>query len=254
VQNILAQFIIASAFALSTTATGGDATLPAGARVNVVKAVPRGTTERPIIDLRLSYAFPQRSNVWLQGIGTVPASGELSYTLRLADVVFAESEKGKILASVPVKPTEIQQTPALGDPYASTSLDAGWLLDGEPITAAIETKGAWNFIERSLRDVYNGYTGPTPCRPDDQGCLLTQWTSITKPMEWLQGEMAVMVTYAKLSNKPPTTSLKVYYLLRQAPIGQKGHWDYKVDPEIRKIALNKIVALRTRLSGSQRSK
>jgi hypothetical protein len=253
-QSKLPRSIIASAFVVSAIATYADATLPEGARVNVVKAVPRGTTERPIFDLQLSYAFPQRSNVWLQGIGTVPASGQLTYTLRLADVVFAESEKGKILATVPVKPTEIQQTPALGDPYASTSLGTGWILDGEPIKSPIGREEAWNFIERGLRDVYNQYTAPTPCRPDDQGCLLTEWTSITKPAEWLQGEMAVMVTYAQVSSKPLTTSMKVYYLPRQAPIGEKVRWDYKVDFEIRKIAVDKVAALRTRLSVSEKAK
>jgi hypothetical protein len=221
-----------------------DDPLPPGASVTISSALPRGTAEEPVFELKLSYGFDKRSTVWLQGVGAVPASGELRYTLRGASVVFTEDKGGPTLASVLVAPTEIRQTPPQGNPYASTA--AGWLLDGARIVAPVPIERAWNFLEQSLRDTYGVYVAPTPCRPDDSGCLLTQWTTITRPSDWTQAQMAVMIVYADDASKQ--SSLKVYYIARQAPVGDKVNWDDKIDEQTRALVTAKVSALRTRLS------
>ena len=220
-----------------------------GIQVSILSAQPRGTADGLIFDVHVSYAFAHRQTVWLQGIGLVSGSGEISYTLRNSRILFLDGKAGHELASIPVRVTDVWQTPSLGSPYESTALSAGWIADGQPIVLATDATTAWDHLSTALTAVFGQYVGPTPCRPDDDGCLLAQWTTITRPAEWTQAQMAIMMTYSKTSSgKAQATLVKIYYLLRQAPVGEMLNWDYKIDQSVRNAGLVKLSDLRTRLS------
>jgi hypothetical protein len=228
-------------------ACGDD--MPSPSPVTITRAVPRGNARTPIFDVQLSYSFKQRPTVWLRGIGLLPGEGKVEYTIRGTELVFSDREKGQTLARVPVKATEIEQTPATGDTYASTVIASGWTLDAAPVLAPVSLAQAPSLLLQRLSDTYGQYAGPTPCRPDDQGCLLTQWISITPPAAWTQAQMAVMMTYTGEPSRTRTTSIRIYYQARQAPVGEKEHWDYKIDTSIRQAVLDRVASLRKLLAG-----
>lgn len=225
--------------------------LPQGVSLTFERAIPRGGEKRPRYDLRFTYRFEKRSTVWLQGVGVVPASGNLELTLQGDKLVFQARRRGGVLASIPVKPTEVQQTPPTGSPYASTAPGEKWLQDGAAIVAPIPPEQSWNLLAEKLQETYGKYVGPTPCRPDDGGCLLTQWTTLTAPNDILQVQMAVMIVFANAGGK---ASFKIYYQGRQALIGEKQSWDSTLDEKSRSQVGAKVAVLRAVLARQENSR
>lgn len=221
-----------------------DATSP----VKIRKAVARGTAAAPIFDVEVSYHFDGKSTVWLQGIGEVPGSGEIAFTVRTSRVIFLDHKAGHELSSTLVNETEVHQTPPNSEPYPSSTIAAGWSADGQALVSPISVTKAWTYLDKTLQNVYGIPMGSTPCRPDDHGCLLTQWMSITPATAWTQAQVAIMITYDGVATpRGPGTSVKVYHLLRQAPIGEGKTWDYTIDQPIRDLALGKISQLQSQL-------
>ncbi|HYK37789.1 hypothetical protein [Alloacidobacterium sp.] len=189
--------------------------------VKIVSAIQRGTNTHPIFDIRLSYAFESRETVWLEGIGVVPGSGDIQYTLRARQVVFLDKRKGQLLSFVPVRPTEVHQTPVLDDPYPSCVQLKGWQRYGDPknpIMAPVAAKGAWSFMENALGQTFEHHDlNPTVCSPRDGGSLVTQWTQIVQPENWIEGQIAVLVFYGSGTSTPALTSLEIYYAAAGTP-------------------------------------
>jgi len=217
-----------------------------GSDVTVVVADPHGSTRNPVFDVKISYKFDAMRSVWLQGVGKLPASGEVSYVLRGSWLAFFDKKNGNRLASVKVAAIGVKQSPALGDPYPSTA--QGWSAV-HPLSVAIDEVGAWDSFKKTLDTVYSREMGSTPCRPDDDGCLLTQWTSITAPADLMQMQMAVMMTYRESTTQGGhALSVKIFYMLRQAPIGEGLHWDYQVDDSTRQVGLARLKKLQDALA------
>jgi hypothetical protein len=217
-----------------------------GKEVTVLTANPRGSAKKPLFDVTVAYKFEGRNSVWLQGVGTLPASGETEYSLRGSRIVFFDKKGGNRLATLDVAATEVKQSPPLGNPYPSTV--QGWTAV-HPARVAIGSIGVWDSLVKTLNEVYDQRMGSTPCRPDDEGCLLTQWTTVSAPVDLKQVQMSVMITYAITeTTHRKALSLKIFYILRQAPVGEALHWDYQIDESTHKMGLAKIARLQERLA------
>jgi hypothetical protein len=191
-------------------------------QVHVLKAIPLGTSA---YEVHLSYAFKVRQSVWLQGVGTISPVGDINYVVRRNKLVFRSSKNGSRLVSVSIEPTAIQQLPEDSNQFPSVTTGAGvnWKEYGPALQLSIEPATAPRRLFNTFKDNKKNLS-LTPCRPDDEGCLLTPWVRITDPGKTIQGQISIMLTFKAVNPKHQTTIVRIFYAERQGFIGSPD-WD-----------------------------
>jgi hypothetical protein len=198
----------------------------------------------------MSYDFPGRSTVWLQGIGSLPPKGNLSYIVQGKRVVFRTAKGSTLLASLGVIPTYVAQLPEAGSLFPPpTTYGNTWVHDLPNLEMPLTVPQATSFVMDLLGKPGNPQRFSfTPCRPDDEGCILSQWTTITNPGEHIQAQFSVMLTYAQDKSKGKgVTVVKVFYIGRQAYQGG-SEWSSSLNDHIRSLLLDRVTNMRTSLS------
>jgi hypothetical protein len=198
-----------------------------GADVTVNSVVRIGTAEPALMEIDLAYSFGGKDSVWLQGIGEVPAAGTLHYCVRSPQLVFRAAKKGKELARVPLSQTGFHGAPPDGEPFPSTaSTNSSWLPDGAPLWLNKALPNGTNALINGFRD-----NAPAPgvlaipCRIDDEGCIVTHWSSITSPTANVKVELSLMVIYT--APNPKSMAVKTLFLCRDA-FQASSTWNYKL--------------------------
>lgn len=92
---------------LKNFAKGPDYTIEAS---QVIQKNTPGRT--PTYEVRYHYDFGDRSNVYISGLGVVPAQGEFRYTGAKPELEFRTSLTGPVLAYLSLTPTAVRTGPA----------------------------------------------------------------------------------------------------------------------------------------------
>ena len=217
-------------------------------KVDVSSIVPIQGTDSQFV-IHMAYSFDDYTNVWLQGFGTVANNGNVSYALNGKNVIFRQSRSGPVLASVPVDPTEYHQSPATGDPFPPPPpAGTNWQQDA-PVVFPIAPPKAALLITNTLQSqaVHEQFLF-TPCRPDDEGCILSKWVMITSPAAAIQAQFAVMLTYAPASSdREKQTKVQLYYIVRQGYLGG-SEWSYTVNNSITDLSAHALLDVKRALT------
>lgn len=218
-------------------------------KVDVTSATQIQSTETQYA-IHLAYSFEDHPDVWLEGIGTVTGRGELSYVLRGANVVFRQSKLGPVLASVAVDPTEYHQSPKTENPFPQPPPGGlNWQEDTPGLVFAIALPKTTLLISNTLQSgaVREKFLF-TPCRPDDEGCLLSKWTDITSPAAAIQAQFAVMLTYTAVAGpKKSQTQVKLWYIARQGYLGG-SEWSYVLSKPISDLSAQTLLDIKHALT------
>jgi hypothetical protein len=219
-----------------------QASLPTanGEHIEVLSATQLSGSSVVRFEVKIDYEFPGRETVWLQGIGTLPSSGQLSYVVQGREIVFRAARSGKVIGSRGI--TTYAQMPEDGDPFPST------LQFGPPdlpnVTLSLPLPQAKASVLSKLADSKNPKRLTLKgCRPDDEGCALSPWTTITDPTEHIQAQVSVMLVYQTDSTNKKSTVFKIFYVGRQAYRGG-SEWSTSLNDSIRTLIQNWIAQLR----------
>jgi hypothetical protein len=162
---------------------------------------------------------------------------------------FIVTRSGPVLASVPVDPTEYHQSPATGDPFPPPPpAGTNWQQDA-PVVFPIAPPKAALLITNTLQSqaVHEQFLF-TPCRPDDEGCILSKWVMITSPAAAIQAQFAVMLTYAPASSdREKQTKVQLYYIVRQGYLGG-SEWSYTVNNSITDLSAHALLDVKRALT------
>lgn len=188
--------------------------------VTIRDVSPLGGTVHDGYRIHFSYEFSGLPSVWIRGVGQVKPSGELTYVIREAKLVFRTSKDGTLLASVDVKPTAFPQSPPHPEEFPETN-DHHFMLVKPDLSIQQDSLKANIIILDALKKLMK--TTPTPCRPDDEGCWLTPWKLATRDAN-RQGELSVMVSFKDNKGQAPTT-VSFRRILREGYIGDPNR-DY----------------------------
>jgi hypothetical protein len=136
-------------------------------------------------------------------------------------LIFRDTKKGKTLAAVSFEPTVIAQGPDMGNPFPPSVIQgAGWQQDAPNMVLPVSAAQAALKLPDILGKTASPHLSFTPCRPDDDGCILSEWVPLTSPSENMQVQIGLMLVYSP--SPGPTkdkTVLKVFYVGRQALLG-----------------------------------
>lgn len=189
------------------------------AQVDIASAVPIPGGDERHFKVDVTYAFNGRNTVWLQGIGDLPAAGTIRYIVQDQTLIFRETKTGVVLASVAFQPTIIAQQPDMGNPFPPSVIQgAGWQQDAPIMVLPVKVSSAALKLPDILENKTSSHLSFTPCRPDDDGCILSEWVQLTSPAENTQVQLGLMLVYSPASISGKTT-LKIYYVGRQALLG-----------------------------------
>jgi hypothetical protein len=104
--------VISSVFPICFVVAQGDASKSSSAQnaakvdlTSVVRVLLAKDT--PGFSIAYDYEFPQRSSVYLKGLGMVPGTGSFRYLTTDTNVEFRDAPGGAILASVPLQETVV---------------------------------------------------------------------------------------------------------------------------------------------------
>lgn len=196
-------------------------------------------------EVTISYDFPGRQTVWLQGIGSLPSKGRLSYDVRGRRIEFRTAKGGVLLGYRTI--TSYSQTPETGSLYPPTTQFGGPQLPVLVLPLALPQATA--FVMNLLGNEGEPFRlSFTACRPDDDGCIVSQWTTITNPTEHMQAQISVMLTYAADRSNRGATVIKVFYVGRQAYRGG-SEWSSSLNDSVRSSLEDRVAILRKRILG-----
>jgi hypothetical protein len=175
------------------------------------------------VTVELSWSFANRTSVWLEGIGTVPAVGQLKYSTATTMAHFKSAKGGAELAMVPLSAAGSIQGPPGGAPFPPT-IGNLWTLDATPIQGGVALPAGVLSLAKELgSDTPPDLKGlnMTPCRPDDEGCIVSEWTRISAPGANIQVDLSLMITYVpvtvtKNGKRQQGEQVKLFYTARQA--------------------------------------
>jgi hypothetical protein len=195
-----------------------------GVQVDITSAVPLRGGDKPLFEIEMKYAFDGRNTVWLEGIGDLPAVGAIHYVVQDHTLIFREAKNGKIMATVPFERTDTPQGPDMGNPFPPSIIQGvGWRQDLPTMVLPATAPQ----VALMLPDILGNKARPqlsfTPCRPDDEGCILSEWVPITSPSEYMQVQIGLMLILSSSPGHPGETKIKVYYVGRQGLLGSKDY-------------------------------
>jgi hypothetical protein len=164
--------------------------------------------------------------------------------------VFRQSKTGPVLVSVAVDPTEYRQSPKTENPFPQTPpAGPNWQQDTPGLVFPIALPKATLLISNTLQSaaVHERFLF-TPCRPDDDGCLLSKWTAITPDAASIQAQFAVMLTYAAVSGAPKSqTKVQLWYITRQGFLGG-SEWSYILSKPISDLSVQTLLDIKHALT------
>jgi hypothetical protein len=208
-------------------------------------AVPLPTNAAtPVTAVNVTYNFPNRDEVWLDGVGTLPPTGELHYVLRTKQMTFRDQRSGKVLQMLDVTPTTIHMGGTLALFPDTTTVDK-WIKFSVQLTLNKPTRE----LPRILFELAADPNTPvqlslSPCRPDDDGCLVSQWERITSRAAPIQVDFSMMITYkAAGTAENPVTTATIYYTARQGYLGAGEIPNADPSPETINICRHKMKAI-----------
>ena len=217
------------------------------ARVDVNSATSLGDPESHDLLIDASYAFKNREEVWLEGIGLVPSAGKLSFVIQKGQLQFRTAKDGSELALLQVVPTNVHQMPSPGDLFPQPTA-SGWKEDLPAIHLPMNLAHAGLFIPTSLHSPpAKQNMMVTPCRPDDEGCVVGQWVTITGNAEPIQAQIAVMLIYSAGPGHTKDTPVKMLYVARQAYRGS-AVWNTSLDGHVIGLVSDSLMKIRQELS------
>jgi hypothetical protein len=220
-----------------------------GVDVTANSVVRIGTTEPALMEIDLAYSFAGKDSVWLQGIGQVPATGTFHYCINSRQIVFRTAKKGKEIARVPLSQTGFHAAPPDGEPFPSTaSTESSWLPDGAPLSLnKALPKGTIALINGFRDNAPAPGVLAIPCRIDDEGCIVTHWSSITSPTANVKVELSVMVIYT--APNPESMAVKTLFLCRDA-FQASSTWNYKLSESSMSVCRTGLINYRNILNKS----
>jgi hypothetical protein len=206
--------------------------------VDVKRVLSYGTDLNPLFEITLTYSFDNRKTIWIRGLGTVPATAELSYFLAAKELEFREGPKGTHLVTVPLTPTFF---PAASGPQFPGISD--FHNPGPKRTSNKSLDDVTTAILAALKDFAN--IPPKSCPiPFEDNCLLTAWVTVSTVPKPLEGQVAVMITFIPLESATKAgakTRITVALEERESLIGS-GLWHEASDP-VRNAAKDKLARL-----------
>ena len=197
-------------------------------RLSTLSLAYRSTSLRPcqcpaekrgILGSTSNTPFEGRDTIWLNGIGDLPAVGTIHYVVQGQTVVFRNAKSGRVLANVHFEPTSISQGPEMGNPFPPSVIQGGgWQQDAPSMILPVSAPQATLRLADILSNRSIPHLSFTPCRPDDDGCILSEWVPLTSPSENMQVQISLMLVYSP-GLTPNKTALKVFYVGRQGLLG-----------------------------------
>lgn len=220
-----------------------------GIDVTVNSVVRVGTANPALMEVNLAYSFADKDSVWLEGIGQVPATGTLHYCISSPQLVFRTAKRGNELARIPLHQTGFHAAPPDGEPFPSTAFtDSSWLQDGAPLLLDKALPNGTNALINGFRD-----NAPAPgvlaipCRMDDEGCIVTHWSSITAPTANVKVQLSLMVIYT--APNPKSMAVKTLFLCRDA-FQASSTWNYKLSENSMSVCRTGLTKYRNILNTS----
>jgi hypothetical protein len=205
--------------------------------VDVKRALSYGSDANPLYELTIAYSFDDEKTLWIRGLGTVPAKAELVYFSSAKEVEFRETPKGPHLVSVPIRATFFPAASGPQFPSVSDFHNPGAKQTSHKPLADVTTT-----LLAALTDFGNG--PPRSCPLFEDNCLLTAWTSLPLAGRYLQGQVAVMITFIPVESTAPggpKTQIIVAPEERETLIGS-GVWHEASEP-VRVAAKEKLTKL-----------
>jgi len=233
---------------LTASAPGQAAISPRGATAQSAKltvAVPLPTTSAatPATVVDVKYDFAGRDEVWLDGIGAIPASGDLNYILRAKQMTFREKRGGTVLQTLQATPTGVDMdvAPAL---FPDTTTVDNWTKYAVQLPLNKRTQDVPSILFQLAGDPQTPVQlSLSPCRPDDDGCVVSKWERITARSAPIQIDFSVMITYKPSgTTASPATLANIYYTARQGFLGAGGNPNADPSPDTINVCRQKMKA------------
>ena len=177
--------------------------------ISVSRVVALSSTSPALYSLSYQYRFPGRSTVYVEGLGLVRASGELTYLTSDSELRFRESAGGRILTTVPLKETIVLQS---GSAPEMPSPDEF----GDATLEGVLPRDAL-FFEKSSRILNTTFpSGYSVRRADDVNTYVTTWTKLSGWADLhLLGQIAVAISHP-YEARDSSTRFRVKFVARES--------------------------------------
>lgn len=184
-------FLFTIRFAAAQGDTGTSSAAPNTAKVDLTSVVKvLLAKDAPGFSIAYDYNFPQRSSVYLKGLGMVPASGSFRYLTTDTNVEFRDAPGGAILASVPLQETVVvaSKPPLLLTPQNGEFPDSAQ-------TFIWDSSNPLQERAEAVLNKYFHYTPSTDCR--EMAYLRTTFTplDLKDVGPGVKAEVALLISY-----------------------------------------------------------
>lgn len=191
------------------------AALVSAGEVRIITAAEVPAEDGVIYRVAYQYDFPERKTVYIDGVGTVPASGKLSYLTSGDAIQFRESFGGQTLRSVRIEdPVQLMGGETIDLPKESDFPEAyrqGHWAGERPFGA-----GAISVLDRFFPSGYRAY------RRADRQEFLTMFATLPPVQGGVRAQVAVLVSSAA-NGDPHNLTFTVQYTARE----RRSHTEWR---------------------------
>lgn len=191
-----------------------------GYLVTVLSVVSTQDSEgRTLYNVSYSYKFSDRASVYVDGLGTLPASGMFKYLTALPRLTFRESAGGPLLVTIPLKET-IKSMGGGGVEFPpASSFAAAPSRYGEWSSSTSFARHAMRVLDKYFVSGYEAF----PC--DDRQCYRTTFRVIPLPRN-RKVKVAVIISRPSPESGVPD-SFRLQYRAYQKT--GSGLWDEEIE-------------------------